>query len=168
MVAVQVAVVPEVLAVQELLHSLTLQAAVAVAVATVQISAGTVTLDILVVQAVVGQPARTIVQHSEQVVVVVQVLTAKVITALAVAHITDIALVLADNLDRTELAVFQVNPGQTVKDTDTAVVATTVAVVAAVAHPMVAGGAAKAPSVLFGPAQQEHIQTTQDKIFNII
>jgi hypothetical protein len=164
---VQDADVLEVLAAQVLLHSPTLPVVVVAVVDTVQTSAGTVTQDILVVQAVADQLARTIVQHLEQAAAAVLVLTVRAIMVLAVAHTTATVPVQVDSLDQTVPAVFRANLGPTVKDTAITVVVTMVAVAVVVVHHMAADGVAKALSVLFGPAQREHIQTTQAKIFNI-
>lgn len=152
---------------QVLLHSLTLPVA-AVAVADMdQISAGTVILDIPVAQVAVAQLARITVLHMEQAAAVELVLTDRATMVLAVVHTTDTVQEPAANSDQTAPAAGQASHGQTVKDTAITVVVTMVVVVVVVAHHTVAAGAARVLSVLFGQAQQEHIQTTQAKIFNI-
>jgi hypothetical protein len=132
-----------------------------------QISAGTVILDTPVAQVAAAQLDLTIVLHSEQAVVVALVLTDRATMVLAVVHTTDTVPVLADNLDQTALAAFQANLGQTAKDTAITVVVTMAVAVVAVAHHTAEAGAARALSVLFGPAQLEHTQTMRVKIFNI-
>ena len=140
----------------ELLHSLIPQVAVAVAVATGQISAGIVTRDILVAMAVVDQLTHIIVQPTEQVVAVEQAFMVKVLTDLAVARTTVIQLAVAVVVDQAELVEFQESLGQTVKVTAITVAETTVVVAAVPEHHMVADMVAVVQFELYGQVTPDH------------
>ena len=149
-VAVPVVAVMAAQAAQELLHSLTPRVAVVVAVATVQISAGIVTLATLDATAAADQLVHIIVQLMELVVAEALAFVLKVITVLAAVRLTGILQELADSLDLTEHADLQANHGLTVTAMVIIAVASMVAVVVAVAHHTEEVGAAKAPFELYG------------------
>jgi hypothetical protein len=138
--------------------------AVVVVVATVQTSAGIVTLDTLVATAVEARQLHIIVLHTEQVAEVELVSTDKVTTVLAVAHLTATRQVQADNMVQTVLVDFQASHGLTETDTDTTAAATMAAVEVVVEHHTVEVGVAKELYVSFGLAQLDNIQTTQVNI----
>jgi hypothetical protein len=142
----------------ELLHSLIPQVAVAVAVATGQISAGIVTRDILVAMAVVDQLTHIIVQPTEQVVAAEQAFMVKVLTDLAVARTTVIQLAVVVVVDQAELVDSQESLGQTVKVTAITVAETTALVAVALEHHMVADMVAVVQFELYGLVAPDHSQ----------
>lgn len=155
-------------AVQVLLHSLTPQAVVAVVVATVRTSAGTVTRDTLAVMAVVAQLDRTIVQLMEQAVVAEQVSLDKEQTELAVITV----LQHHSKLDQAAAVVrmvnkeFQENRGVTAKDTAIIAEATMALVVAVLVQVTVVVLAVKALCVLYGQQLDDATRAVNLKIKN--
>jgi hypothetical protein len=149
-VAVQDAVVLEAREAREPLYSLTPLEAVVVVAATVQTSAGIVTVDILVATVAADLQVLTIVLHTELVEEEVQVLLYKVTTVLAEAHTTDTLLELEGSTVLTVNAVDLVNHGLTETVTVITAEEVMVAVVAVAAHHMAAAGAAKVLYALSG------------------
>jgi hypothetical protein len=142
----------------ELLHSLIPQAAAAVGAATVQISAGIVTRDILVAMAVVDQLTHIIVQPTEQVAAVEQAFMVKVLTDLAAARTTVIQQAVAAAADQAELVDSQESHGQTVKVTAITVAETTVVVAVDPEHHTVADMVAVVQFELYGLVTPDHSQ----------
>jgi hypothetical protein len=133
-------------AAQALLHSLTPQAVVVVVVATVQTSAGIVTLDTLDVTVAADLLVRTIVLLLELAVVEVLELLVKELTELAVilVHQQPIKLDQAVVVDLVVNKEFQENHGVTDKVTVTTAAVATVVVVADLVQAMAAALEAKA------------------------
>jgi hypothetical protein len=155
-------------AAQVLLHSLTPLVAVVAVVATVQISAGIVTRDILAVTVEVDQPVHTIVLLTELAVVVALELQARELTELVVILVRQVAIKLdqAVEADQAAKAEFLENHGVTDKATDITAVETMAQAVVDLVQVTAVDLAAKELCELFGQLLEDVIQLEIVKIKN--